>query len=260
MADAPLSTPHSVFHGPADAFLYLQKAMQLNFCEPVDYTLSWQSGQCYGALPTAYVREALAKPPALSMARANQPDTASGTSRTLLHGVAANLIDSLAVPFDSSDVMHILSQVLGAPAHLHPQDRYGATPFDYLCCGTQSPRISDPSPASPTAVGAWFQALLSAGIDVHEYIKEECRFHPTGVLIHCAQVRSGIVRRFHFKDDAVGDQVFLSVWDEFDEPVQPCVPGSWPDIDFEDMRQVVYNQEPVASWDLAIDTVLRESD
>lgn len=162
--------------------------------------------------------------------------------------MAANVLDSVAIPFDSSDVLHILCQVLSVSVDLHPQDEDGATPFDYLCCGTHSSKGKDPSYRSPLAVSSWLQGLFSAGIGVHAYIKEEHDLHPMGTLIHCRQVRLGLVRRFHVREEADRGRVFLSVWDELDKSAEYQVPGSWPEIDGDDVREAVYHEELVTKW------------
>ena len=131
----PLSTAMHLFHGPEEAFCYVRKTFQDNFEAVPDYTLAWQCGRCYGLLPTAYARAAFDKSP-ISPERACHVDEDTGTRRTLLHAAAANLADSVVVPFDASDTLQILKRVLDVTTDLHPRDSHGATPLDYLCYGT----------------------------------------------------------------------------------------------------------------------------
>ena len=135
MGGEPLSTAIHIFHGPVEAFSYMTTAIKRNFEEVADFTLAWQCGRCYGALPTGYARAAFAKN-TISPQRALHIDKESGTQRTLLHAVAANLADLTVVPFDTGDALFILKQLLNVNTDLHARDKYGATPFDYLCYGS----------------------------------------------------------------------------------------------------------------------------
>ncbi|OBT61066.1 hypothetical protein VE03_09483 [Pseudogymnoascus sp. 23342-1-I1] len=128
MASEPLSTAIHVFHGPTEAFSYMTAAIQANHEEVADYTLAWQCGRCYGALPTSYARAAFAKN-TISPQRALYSDNEIGTQRALLHAVAANLADSAVVPFDADDTLFILNQLLNVKTDLHAFKKRNTSPL-----------------------------------------------------------------------------------------------------------------------------------
>ncbi|KAL8716637.1 MAG: hypothetical protein Q9225_006048 [Loekoesia sp. 1 TL-2023] len=248
MGGEPLSTAIHLFHGPPEAFSYVTRAMQNSYEEVVDYTLAWQCGRCYGALPTAYARVALEKSP-ISPERVLHIDEATATRRTLPHAVASNLADSAVVPFDAGDAIHILHLLLEAKADLHPRDKYGATPFDYLCYGTHSSRYVCQEEKLKSAVLQWFQVLHSWGIDLHAYAQEEERLHPSGELIHCRQIRPGVNRYFSFLYGWFKTGLSVCVNDEsIDLPINQQIPGCWPEYANEDDREIVWNIKPFEGW------------
>jgi hypothetical protein len=250
----PFSTAFHIFHGPVDAFSYMTTAIQKNYEEVADYTLAWQCGRCYGALPTAYARAAFAKN-AISPQRALHIDKEAGTQRTLLHAVAANLADSAVVPFDSCDTLFILKQLLNVNANLHARDKYGATPFDYLCYGTHHSRdVREEQYKS--AMLQWIQALHSQGLDLHAYAEEEDRLHPTGTLIHCCQLRIGVIRKFQFLYGASKDELSINVEDvSVGIPIEQQVPGCWPEYDEKDHREIINDMVPFSGWALQFEPV-----
>lgn len=250
MGGKPLSTVIDLFHGPVEAFRYITSAVQDSYGEIVDYTLAWQCGRCYGALPTAYAKAALQRSP-ISPKRLLHIDEATGTKRTLLHAVASNLADSAVVPFDAGDAIHILNLLLDAKANLHPRDKYGATPFDYLCYGTHSFRDIYQEEKLRSAVLQWLQALHSNGIDLRAYAKEEERLHPCGKLIHCRQIRPGLSRRCFFLYEGFKTGLSICVKDERTEiPNEQKIPGSWLEYADADDREIIWNMDPFGGWDL----------
>ncbi|KAI1358504.1 ankyrin repeat-containing domain protein [Xylaria arbuscula] len=261
----PLSTPLHVFHGPPKAFHYLSTSMQKNYDELVDYAMSWQGGNCYGALPTRYVRAIFAKTP-ISPERAAQIDCETGSGRTLLHAAAANLVDSTSFPFNGSDVLHILHRVLAVKPDLHPRDAFGATPFDYLCYGTHSPRaINPPEKAfgperAQNAVIIWLQVLNVSGVNIRIYLEKELRLHPCGALIHCRQKLVGIVRRFTCEFGELDNSFRITVKDERTPAAEKLPSGAWPLFDDNDDREIVDAKyvENLADWTIRFRPVVYE--
>ncbi|KAJ3580137.1 hypothetical protein NPX13_g417 [Xylaria arbuscula] len=259
----PLSTPLHVFHGPPKAFHYLSSSMQKNYDELVDYAMSWQGGNCYGALPTRYVRAIFAKTP-ISPERAAQIDCETGSGRTLLHAAAANLVDSTSFPFNGSDVLHILHRVLTVKPDLHPRDAFGATPFDYLCYGTHSPgAINPPEKAfgperAQNAVIIWLQVLNVSGVNIRIYLEKELRLHPCGALIHCRQKLVGIVRRFTCEFGELDNSIRITVKDERTPAAEKLPPGAWPLFDDNDDREIVDAKyvENLADWTIRLRPVV----
>ncbi|KAI8950913.1 hypothetical protein F4801DRAFT_601725 [Xylaria longipes] len=259
MGGGPFSTALHVFHGPAEAFEYLSTFMQTNYDGFIDYTIPWQSGRCYGALPTKYAK-AIFERTLVSPERAayvDDDETGTGTGRSLLHAVAANLA-SAAFHFDESDAIYILHQVLAAKPDLHPRDRYGATPFDYLCYGVRSSKIKYPQEKSQHAVLLWLQALNCNGVSVQEYAEEELRLHITGALIHCRQRRVSMIRRFACEFGGLDHSLYLVVKDEKVQSSEQNLPGAWPEFDDNDNREIVDDMEPLADWTLRFEPLVFE--
>jgi hypothetical protein len=253
MGGEPLTTAAHVFHGPLEAFKYITNAMHSTYEEIVDYTLAWQCGKCYGALPTSYVREAFDKS-SISLERARLVDEQCGTRRTLLHAVAANLAESVVVPFDEGDILYILKLLLDVHVDLHPRDKYGATPLDYLCYGTHRYVDTVKEEKYKLAVHRWLQMLHSQGLDLHEYAKQEARLHTNGSLIHCRQIRKGVRREIQFKCGDASDNLEISVNDRReDAPLEELIPGSWPDVDDDDDRNIIEHSELFPGWNLVFE-------
>ncbi|KAH8425444.1 uncharacterized protein LDX57_003197 [Aspergillus melleus] len=254
MGGEPLSTAVHVFHGPLEAFKYITNAMH-GVYEIMDYTLAWQCGNCYGEQPTSYVRSAFDKS-SISPERALLVDEQCGTQRTLLHAVAANLADSVIVPFDAGDTLHILKLLLDVHVDLHPRDKYGATPLDYLCYGTHHFVGTINEEKYELAVHQWLQMLHSRGLDLHEYAKQEARLHPNGNLIHCRQIRKGVRRKILFRYGDMSDNLEISVKDKReDAPLEELIPGSWPDVD-NDGRDIIDHSETTPGWDLVFEPLV----
>lgn len=253
-----MTTAFHVFHGPVDAFSYLQQAMETSFDEQVDYTLSWQCGKCYGSGPTKYAKAAFDKL-RLSPARAAYTDHVSGVSRTILHAAAANTIDLVDCPDDRTIVLQILDQVLALSVPLHPRDEFEATPLDYLCYGSHHSTTPDPATKSKHAIDYWLRAVHARGIDLEAYLEEEFRLHPGGILIHPMQRRMGLVRRFSWERRelaAAEGGLSISVWDE--NAAGPAIAGSWPPFEDGDDREIVYDAERMAEWTLEFKPVVCE--
>jgi hypothetical protein len=227
-----------------------------------DFTYAWQSGPPFLSM-TAIMRDILTNNK-ISHQRVLQKDIEGRTLRTLSHAVAATLLYSVArrhteEPNYLSDILFILRQLLALGADLHARDKYGATPFDYLCNGihhgvyTEEERNYNRERVYNLVVRQWFEELHSHGIDLHAYAREEERLHQGGVLIDFYRIRVGLVRRVRFFYGTSTNELSLSVGDELVDiqiAIEQQIPGCWPEYDDTDDRYVVKDPVPFAGWSL----------